>query len=63
MSQIINSMPTTDHDISLGQKSSPKLYTLLDGDGDDAGTYNGLYLTTLLHRDSHYLHFKRGNWG
>lgn len=44
-------------------KSSPKLYTLLDGDGDDAGIYNGLYLTTLLHRNSHYLHFKRGNWG
>ena len=35
-------MPTSDHDISLGQKSSPKLYTLLDGDGDDAGIYNGL---------------------
>ena len=56
-------MATTDHDINLGQKSSPKLYTLLDGDGDDAGIYNGLYLTTLLHRNSHYLHFKRGNWG
>ena len=35
-------MPTSDHDISWGQKSSPKLYTLLDGDGDDAGIYNGL---------------------
>lgn len=40
MSWIIKSMPTSDHDISLGQKSSPKLYTLLDG--DDAGIYNGL---------------------